>query len=315
MADVAAPSPGAADWTALGCLVRLVVTEPAALGDARALLGDELAALDAACSRFRPDSELARVDAADGAPVKVSPLLAGAMTAALRAARLTDGDVDPTLGAEMAAAGYDRDFAQLRAEGPPVRVRRRAEPAWRHIRLDEAASTLTVPAGACLDLGATAKAYGADRAAARIASTLGTGVLVGLGGDIAVAGRPPRGGWSIRVQDTTTRVDDAAPGRHAHVAIRDGGLATSSVAARRWVRGGQVMHHILDPRSGVPVASPWRTVSVAAATCLDANIASTACIVRGHAAVGWLERLGLSARLVDEFGRVTTTGEWPQEPA
>ncbi len=305
--------PAAAEWVALGCLVRLVVTDPVALEQARLVLVDELAALDAACSRFRPDSELARVDAANGRPVPVSPLLAGAVCAALRGARLSDGDVDPTLGAEMAALGYDRDFELVTPDGPPVRVRRRAVAPWRRVVLDEATQTLTVPPGVRLDLGATAKAFGADRAAHRIASILGTGVLVALGGDIAVAGAAPSAGWSIRVQDVTTPVDAPPPGPHVHVAIRDGGLATSSVTARRWVRGGRVMHHILDPRSGVPVASPWRTVTVAAADCLDANIASTASVVRGHAAVGWLDRLGLSARLVDETGAVTTTGDWPEE--
>jgi thiamine biosynthesis lipoprotein ApbE len=303
----------AAEWSALGCLVRVVVTDPPVLGYARGLLADELAALDAACSRFRADSEVARLEAAAGAPARISPMLAGAVAAALRGARLTDGDVDPTLGAAMSDAGYDRDFALVPATGPAVRVRRQPRPVWQQIHLDEEALTLSVPAGVRLDLGATAKAYAADRAAARIARATGSGVLVALGGDIAVAGRPPAAGWAVRVQDVTTAVTDGVDGPTATVAVRGGGLATSSTTARRWVRGGRVMHHILDPRSGVPVASPWRTVSVAAATCLDANIASTASIVRGRAAVEWLQWRGLPARLVDHAGGVTVTGEWPEE--
>ena len=100
-------------------------------------------------------------------------------------------------------------------------------------------------------------------------------------------------------------------GPSAVVAIRSGGLATSSTAARRWRRGGDVLHHILDPRSGLPAAPVWRTVSVAAATCTDANIASTAAIIRGEAAPAWLAGLGLAARLVAESGAVLTLGGWP----
>jgi thiamine biosynthesis lipoprotein len=174
---------------------------------------------------------------------------------------------------------------------------------------------LSLPAGVRLDLGATAKAWAADRAAARIAAELGCGVLVGLGGDISVAGQPPAGGWRIRVQDVSGRPEDPPAGPSAVVAITGGGLATSSTAARRWRRGGDVLHHILDPRTGIPAASGWRTVSVAAASCTAANTASTAAIIRGEAARGWLAGLGLPARLVSESGQTLTVGGWPAEGA
>ena len=138
-------------------------------------------------------------------------------------------------------------------------------------------------------------------------------MLVSLGGDIAVSGQPPAGGWRIRVQDISGRPEDPPAGPSAVVAINAGGLATSSTAARRWRRGGDVLHHILDPRTGLPAAPVWRTVSVSAASCTDANIASTAAIIRGHAAPAWLTGLGLPARLVDEAGRVHTIGGWPAE--
>jgi thiamine biosynthesis lipoprotein len=245
--------------------------------------------------------------------VRISPLLAGALAVALRAARLTDGDVDPTVGGALSAAGYDRDFALVRRDGPPVKLTIRSVPGWREIELDEAAGLVSLPAGVCLDLGATAKAWAADRAAARIAADVGCGVLVNLGGDIAVAGPAPRGGWRIRVQDVTGRPEDPPAGPAAVIAIHSGGLATSSTAARRWRRGGDVLHHILDPRSGLPAAPVWRTVSVAAATCADANAASTAAIIRGEAALAWLTGLGLPARLVAESGAVVTLGGWPPE--
>jgi thiamine biosynthesis lipoprotein len=128
-----------------------------------------------------------------------------------------------------------------------------------------------------------------------------------------VRGEPPAGGWRIRVQDISGSPGDPPAGPSAVVAIRTGGLATSSTAARRWRRGGDVLHHILDPRTGLPAAPVWRTVSVSAASCTDANIASTAAIIRGRAAPAWLTGLGLPARLVDEAGRVRTVGGWPPE--
>jgi FAD:protein FMN transferase len=310
-ADTREAEPAAgASWRALGTFVHLLVTEPAHLGEARAILTADLADVDAACSRFRPDSELCSLSST-GRATEISPLLAEAIAVALRAARLTDGDVDPTVGAAMAAIGYDRDFEQVKADGPKLRLTVRHVPGWRQVRLD--GRTLTMPAGVRLDLGATAKAWAADRSAATIAARTGGGVLVSLGGDIAVAGPAPHGGWRVRVQDVTGAPEDPPGGPYAQVAIRDGGLATSSTAARRWRRGGDVLHHILDPRTGLPAEPVWRTVSVAAGRCADANAASTAAIIRGRRALGWLAQLGLPARLVDATGVVFTVAGWPAD--
>jgi len=287
------------------------VAEGSQLDDAGRMLEADLAEVDAACSRFRPDSELSSLPR-DGRPVTISPLLAEAVSAALRAAALTGGDVDPTVGDALAALGYDRDFAQVPPEAPaPAQpVSAAIIPGWRSVRLD--GQVLTLLPETSIDLGATAKAWAADRSAARIAGRLGQGVLVSLGGDIAVAGPAPAGGWTIRVQDVTGDPDDDPEGPYAVVAICDGGLATSSTAVRRWRRGGSVLHHILDPRTGSPADMTWRTVSVTAGTCADANAASTAAVIRGRQAPSWLARHGLAARLVDTSGRVLTVGGWPQ---
>jgi thiamine biosynthesis lipoprotein ApbE len=334
--------PEFAAWRALGMLIQLGVTDPAKLARARGLLDGDLAALDRACSRFRPDSELVAVgNAARGAPgpvtVPVSALLAEAVEVSLRAAGLTDGDVDPTVGGVMAALGYDRDFGQLEAvttattmdrwvhpavpSDPPSSLQTgagpgtvgvRTIPGWRSVSVDVAAGKLTVPAGVQLDLGATVKGWAADCSAAKIADRLGCGVLVSLGGDTAVAGPPPtEAGWPIRVQDTTLPLEDTPDGPTQVVSIRVGGLATSSTAARRWHHGGDVLHHILDPRTGLPAAPVWRTVSVAAATCADANTAATAAIIRGHRAPAWLTSLNLPARLVSQEGAVSALAGWP----
>jgi thiamine biosynthesis lipoprotein len=307
-ADTDTHAEASASWRALGTLVHLVVTDPGRLAEARQLLTGDLAEVDAACSRFRPDSEIRGLE---GGRHTISPLLAEAVAVALRAARLTDGDVDPTVGAAMSAAGYDRSFENIVPNGPAVELTVRRVPGWHQVSLD--GQSLTMPAGVRLDLGATAKAWAADRSATRIAARLGCGVLVSLGGDIAVAGPAPQDGWRIRVQDVTGAPGDPPAGPYALIAIRDGGLATSSTAARRWRRGGDVLHHILDPRTGLPAEPVWRTVSVAAGSCADANAASTAAVIRGRRAPGWLTRIGLPARLVDATGAVFTVAGWPSQ--
>jgi thiamine biosynthesis lipoprotein ApbE len=313
-ATIAARRTGALDSWALGCRVRLVVTDPRDLPAAQRLLDEDLAAIDLACSRFRPDSELLRLDLAEGRPVRLSPLLARALAAALDAARETDGHVDPTVGSAMTELGYDCDYSLLTPDGAPVRVVERPVPGWRRVDLDAATGIVRVPPGVSLDLGATAKALAADLVATRIHEAVGGGVLVGIGGDIAVAGDAPAAGWTVRVQDVTGPADEAADGPTETISLHAGGLATSSVAARRWIRGGRLMHHLLDPRTGLPVVSTWRTVSVAAPTCLAANVASTDSIVRGPGAQAWLTGRGLAARLVDTSGLVARTPGWPDPP-
>ncbi len=307
------PDAAAESFEVFGTTAVLVVTEPAALGQARALADQVLAAVDLAASRFRPDSELVRLNAAAGQPVDISPTFAQLLDTAIRAARLTGGDVDPTCARALATLGYDRDFAAVRAAGdaPPRATRPLGPvPGWRNIHLDREMRRVRLAHGAQVDLGATAKAWASDRCAEQIASKLACGVLVSLGGDVAVAGPAPRGGWQIRVTDDHA-APASAPGQT--VAIATGGLATSSTTVRTWTVGGQQVHHIIDPSTGEPARSCWRTVSVAAASCTDANTASTAAIIRGAAAPGWLSAAGLPARLVRDDGTVQTTAGWPPD--
>jgi thiamine biosynthesis lipoprotein len=306
----------AASWEALGTTIALRVTEPDALERARAAVEGELGLVDETCSRFRADSELVRVNERSGRTVSLSPLLGEALALALRAAELSDGDVDPTVGRALELCGYDRDWRALapdRGEPPmPAQVSARVRSGWRTIAFAAPTLTVRVPAGIRLDLGATAKAWAADRAAKAAARACESGVLVGVGGDLASAGAPPEGGWSVHVTDDHRSGPDA-PGQT--VRVRSGGLATSSAAVRRWSHGGHSAHHIIDPATGAPAGGPWRTVSVAAARCADANIATTAALVRGERAAAWLESLGLPARLVGWDGRVVTLSGWPASQA
>jgi thiamine biosynthesis lipoprotein len=298
-------------FPALGTTASLAVTDPAAAAEAVDVLRAELEAIDLAASRFRADSELVRLNAAVGSPFQASPLLFGAIEAALRAAKLTDGLVDPTVGEALRLVGYDRDFAEIEPDGPPLRITARPVPGWRAVWTDPEQLTVKLPQGVSIDLGATAKALCADRAATRAAAATGAGVLVNLGGDIAVKGVTPPGGWSIRI--THNHADPPATARGPVVSIREGGLSTSSTSVRRWVRGGVPVHHIIDPATGLPARECWRTVTVAGGNCLDANIASCAAILLGERAPSWLQERGLPGRLVDPSGRVTAVAGWPDE--
>ncbi|MFJ9368677.1 FAD:protein FMN transferase [Nocardia sp. NPDC101769] len=379
------------EWPVWSTTARVVVTDPAALRPARTLIRAHLAEVDAACSRFRPDSEISRLARAAGQPVRIGALLAGHLNAALAAARETNGDLDPTIGTSLIALGYDRDFTLLlpgsgarvaadhpdagarksdshtairdvegavtshevglsglggrterpgvpgnvpleghhgdggvamqvtpgatggetgvggRGQGPDglrVPVVLTVRPDWTHVRLD--GDLVSVPAGVLLDLGATAKALAADHCAQLVADRLGCGVLVSLGGDIATAGPAPADGWQVLVEDR--------PGEpRSRIALPAGAaLATSSTLRRRWWRGGRLVHHIVDPRTGVAADPVWRTVSVAAGSCLAANIAATATVVRGRDALTGLRGSGLPSRLVSRDGEVITLCGWPR---
>jgi thiamine biosynthesis lipoprotein len=308
---VTAELPPPIRFRALGTSAVVAVTAAGARDEAGALLAAELEAIDRACSRFRADSELTRVNRSAGAWVAVSRLFLAAVDVALLAALDTGGVVDPTVGKALRVLGYDRDFAEVERAGAPLLVRVQRGPGWRAVEVDAAGARVRVPKGVELDLGATAKAFAADRSARRITEATGAGVVVALGGDCSIAGPPPDGGWPIRVADVHDAPDDA-PG--VTVALGEGGLATSGTAHRRWTRGDAQLHHLVDPSTGRPAAPVWRTVTVAAPACVDANVASTAAVIIGEVAPAWLERRGVRARLVAGDGAVVAVGGWPADP-
>jgi thiamine biosynthesis lipoprotein len=243
---------------------------------------------------------------------RVSAMLADLLGTALDAADASGGLVDPTVGTAMLLLGYDRSIERLPHDGPPVRLLHatHSAPGWRHVRLD--GDTLELPSDVLLDLGAIAKARAADLVASRIADALDVGVLVELGGDIATADPhshacDARQEWQVRVRDTE---DDPL----CQVTLTGGSaIATSSTVRRTWRRGGVRLHHILDPRTAAPPARVWRSATVAASTCVEANTAATAAVVLGHDAPAWLSERGLNARLVDQRRRIVRVGVWPEE--
>jgi thiamine biosynthesis lipoprotein len=316
-------SPGYAtvQWRALGSYVSLVVADGDRLAVAKAACEKILAGIDLACSRFREDSDLTAANRNAGAWVRVDSLLIRAVIEAVRVAEATDGLVDPTLAGHLVALGYDRDLDKIQANGadllglglplgpsPPP-----APGGWRQIEIDPAGA-VRVPKGLGLDLGATGKAFAADLIAGTVPLQAGTALIISLGGDVAVGALDdlPTGAaphqWRVAVAE---RPDDALRPGAETIVLEHGAVATSSTLARRWRRGGTAMHHLLDPGTGLPVNPIWRTASVCAGSCLDANAASTAAIVMGNQAPAWLWERDLAARLVAADGRVMRIAGWP----
>ena len=293
-------------WPAWSTTVHVAVTDPRALDAACLVVRDEMARTARAADRFDPHLRALRGERRGrDAPSPSPPTFVRLLRAALDAAEATGGLVDPTLGAQLRAAGYDRDIAEVRRQpGRAAATATRHQDAWQQVALTDA--QVRVPAGVLLDLGATAKALTADLAAARAARRTGSNVLVSLGGDIAVAGRQVAGAGR------------RAPGRDddgPYVELATGGLATSTTLARAWTVDGRPAHHLIDPRTGAPADGPWRTATVAAASALDANVASTAAVILGASAEAWLAARRLPARLVAHDGTVRTVAGWPAEEA
>ena len=269
-------SPALASWPALGTTAEVAVADPAALPAARRAVERELALIDAACSRFREDSELSALNAAGGAPVRVGPVLMEALEAALRAARVSGGAVDPTIGAGVAAAGYDRDFAALPDDGPAVRPM--PAPGWRSCASTARAGEAVLAPWARLDLGATAKALASDRCRGR-RGPRGRRRRPRQPGRRRRRARPRPG---RRLGDRRRRRPPRARRRPHRARARRRPRHVEHDAAPLAPRRARRVHHILDPRTGLPAAPIWRTVSVAAASCVAANTLSTAAIVWGE---------------------------------
>jgi thiamine biosynthesis lipoprotein len=296
----------------IGTVAEVVVADPTQLIEAAQLLEGELALVDRLASRFRDDSEVTMVCQAGGDPVRVSPELFELLHVTLAMAEATDGALDPTVGRALCRLGYDRDFASVPARAPDTLPEVSSVPGWRTVRLDPERRTVRLDPGVVLDLGATGKAWAADRIAQLAADRLGCSVLVSLGGDVAVRCHPEQDGFAVAVDE---RCDRAPTARAEVLRLATGGLATSGTTVRHWRVAGQPVHHIVDPRTGRPTSGPWRSVSVVASSCVGANAAATASFVKGWTAPGWLRSLGLAARLVDERGTVIRTEGWPAPSA
>lgn len=296
-------------FAAMGTTVSLLLPrDDAAAGED--LARDLFEEWERTLSRFRPQSELSRLNARAGETVAVSPLLCEVLAAALAAAAATGGLYDPTLLHQIVAVGYARSFDELpRAQGPLLDLAAlRPGGDWRAVEFDPAARTVRLPRGAGLDFGGIAKGMAVDAALARLRARGIAAALVNAGGDLAVFGLPPGAdAWTI-----------AVPGKDAQrsVPLRRGALATSGIARRHWRQGDAERHHLLDPRTGMPAASGLWSVTAVAERCAQAEVAAKVAFVLGAlAGAAFLERIGVAGVLVHEDGLLTTAGDWPREMA
>jgi FAD:protein FMN transferase len=267
-------------FRSMGCEVAVGGAAPTELQRIKRLFESR----DRRFSRFVRGSELERVNACAGEAVVLSAAFHRMLLEALRAAAITDGLVDPTLGRALEDAGYDRDFSSLGPVDSPAG--RGASGRWRELRIQ--GRLLRRPADVRLDLNGVVKGRTVDDALALI----GGNGFVSAGGDLA----------------TRSSLDVCLPGGEA-IAVR-GGLATSSRAKRRWLRGGAWQHHLIDPATGRPSESPWTDVTVCASTCLDADIAAKAAFLLGHGGPDWLDRHGLAGRFLLPSGEAVCTRAW-----
>ena len=265
-------------FRSMGCDV--VVADSVPLDVVRVLFDER----DRRFSRFLPTSELNRVNAAPLGVMLVSEDFASMLSLSLDAASATGGLVTPAVGGAITAAGYDRDFAALPLDGEPVEPVAVQSLAALRLR----GRMLLRSAPLVLDLNGIVKGRTVDDALA----LAGSG-WISAGGDIA----------------TTVPIDVDLPDGDS-VQLTGGGLATSSVARRIWLRGGVVQHHLIDPRTGLPAATDWRDVTVAAGSCLAADIAAKAALLAGDAGPAWLDARRLAGRFVTARGEVVCNDTW-----
>ena len=256
---------------------------------------------DARFSRFRPDSELERLNDAGGTAVPVSRQMLTVLRAALQAAQGSEGLFDPLLGARMRELGYDRTFDELPSQRPAMPLSPWQVGSWREITIDSPSGTVRLPLGHRLDLGGIAKGMAVDAALEALMAAGLPFAAVSAGGDLAVAGLPPgMAAWPVAID-----------GWDSAVAVRGGGLATSSVLRRRWMVAGSERNHLLDPRTGMPAAGPVVQASVAAVTCGQAEVAAKMAVLSDlPGAIGLLERHRLAGLLITSEGEALRVGTW-----
>ena len=284
----------------------LATEDPVVLEFAESRLRHWLDAIDSACNRFRGDSEISQLNNSSTRSASVSPVFELALASAIRASDATEGLCDPTVLPALLALGYRDDYAQLLNQDHPAPICSFPTPGVGAITLDPMTHTVTLAPGCQLDLGASAKALAADLIADDVATKCG--VVVEIGGDVAVRGQSPDGQWVIGISDRLTLT-----GREPRIYVQGGGIATSSCTTRVWQVGHQTVNHIIDPRSGTFAQGPNATATVAADSCATANAFATAALLWGEPAGYHIAQAGWSARLVRHDGTIEFVGGWPTE--
>ncbi|MBI5297620.1 MAG: FAD:protein FMN transferase [Chloroflexi bacterium] len=253
-------------------------------------------------SRFRLDSELSRLNRSGGRPMPVSDALWQVFQASLDAAAMTDGLVTPTVAESMLEFGYDRDFDLLAGTHIPSRspvlteIRPLSTVTW-----DEPGRTLCLPEGVQLDFGGVAKGWAAHQAMLRLCEY--GPALMNAGGDVASSGALRNGGsWEISIINPFTRREEDSLGT---ILLRGEAVATSGTDRRRWLQGGFLRHHIIDPHTGLPAQTDVLSATVVAPTVLEAEAAAKSALIRGsQAGIAWVDaEPSLAGLLILEDGQ------------
>lgn len=280
--------------------VTLVGGSPAALSAAVARLDE----LDRRWSRFRPDSEVSRLNVDAGRPVPVSPETVLLVDLAQQGWRRTDGRYDPTLLAAVRRAGYTDDFARLPAEATPPPGGTDHDPrTCGRIIIDESVGTITLPDGAGFDPGGIGKGLAADLVSADLGARGIPGGCVNIGGDLRAWGRGPRDDrWRVAAADRT-------------IAVTDAGVATSGTGRRTWMVAGRRMHHLIDPTTLDPADTGVTAVTVIAPAAWQAEVYALAALLSGPTRAGGdLRRWGVEGLVVDDRGRVRASRRLRRRP-
>jgi thiamine biosynthesis lipoprotein len=257
-------------------------------------------------SRFLPSSELTYVNAHSGETLTVSELFFTVLTHALDASRQTDGIYDPTLLRQLVELGYDRTFdampSQVTSEATNTAVHKKG--VWRMIRLDAERQQVTMPTGVMLDFGGLAKGMAVDAALAALRAAGIDRALVNAGGDLALSGLPAgQDAWVVAV---------SGKDEQWNIPLQRGAMATSGIARRHWRQGDKLRHHLLDPRTGLPVENDLWSVTAVAGTCEQAEIAAkTAFVLGAEAGKAWIREHGLAALLVFQDSGWEPVYPWP----
>ncbi len=295
-----------ASFRALGTGIEVLVTEPEDLEEVAEHVFRCVEEIEMTFSRFRPESELRRLEQGGSKPQRVSDLFLELVDLAYKATESTDGWFDPTVRDALEALGYDRSIEQLEAIGPGAERPHRQAGEWYLINYDRRRGLIELRDGVRLDFGGIGKGFAVDYVLRTLPPVKG-GVLVNAGGDLAVVGPAPDGGW---ICDVGTTLDSKV---EETVILHEGAIATSGLGRRQWQRDGQQLHHLIDPRTGEPGKSPWRIVSVGARSCVAAEVAAKVAWLRGETGPSWLRLIGLSGRFAGQDGRIVKVGRWPHQ--
>jgi thiamine biosynthesis lipoprotein len=220
-------------------------------------------------SRFRDDSELAHLNRSAGAWVEVSQPFVKVVRLALEGSETTDGLFDPTVLPALVAAGYDRDFASIQSQGSVPKPRPVPCGRWREVEVR--GQLIRLPPGVAIDLGGLVKGWTADVAAEAAVATGLDRAVINAGGDLRIVGEGPP--IEIGIEEPS-HPDEVA----CIVCVQDGALATTSTTRRRW---GCDLHHVIDPRLGLPARTPIVQATVWSETCAAAEVSSKRALLQG----------------------------------